>query len=127
MMRHLAEHLPASQLCYLDASKVETPAGVLSELDLLTADGERLGTIEGVVIEAQARRVRYFDVHSSRWFHRRRFLLEADELAQLEPERKALRVRADSRVQEIRDLDARALRRFCDADVLAALFPPRAA
>jgi hypothetical protein len=126
-MRHHAGHPPISQLCYLDASKVETPAGLLSKLDLLTADGKPFGSIEGVVIEAAARRVRYFDVQSSKWFRRRRYLLEADQLAQLEPQRKALRLRAESEVAEVQDLDTGTLRRFSDDDLLTALFSSRAA
>lgn len=126
-MQHYAEHPPTSQLCYLDASKVETPAGVLSELNVLTADGEPLGSIAGVVIEATARRVRYFEVQSSRWFRRRRYLLEIDELAHLDPERKALRLRPDCDMQDGADLDAGALRRFGDDDLVSAMFASRAA
>jgi hypothetical protein len=126
-MRHNAEQSPISEFCYLDASRVESPAGVLSELDLLSADGRPLGSIQGVVIEAAARRVRYFDVQSSGWFRRRRYLLEADQLAQVEPGRKALRLRVDSNVEEVQDLDAAALRQFSDDDLIAALFPSRAA
>jgi uncharacterized protein YrrD len=93
----------------------------------LSADGRPLGSIQGVVIEAAARRVRYFDVQSSGWFRRRRYLLEADQLAQVEPGRKALRLRVDSNVEEVQDLDAAALRQFSDDDLIAALFPSRAA
>jgi hypothetical protein len=125
-MRH-HEPPPTSQLCYLEASKVETPAGVLSELDLLNCDGKPLGSIEGVVIEAAARRIRYYDVQVSTWFRRRRYLLEADQLAQLEPERRAVRLRTNSEEAQVRDLDAGALRRYSDDDLLAALFSSHAA
>lgn len=127
-MRQKAEHPPISELCYLNASKVESPVGPLSDLDLLTSEGKPLGSIEGVVIESAARRVRYFDVQSSGWLRRRRYLLEADQLAHLEPEQKALRLRVDvTDLEEVEDLDASALRRFSDEDMLAALFSPRAA
>jgi hypothetical protein len=71
-MRTEAHRPGLSALCYLDASKVTSPAGVLSELPLLSADGKRLGSIEGVVIEAAARRVRYFEVQLTGWFRHRR-------------------------------------------------------
>lgn len=120
--------LPAtSELSYLDASKVTSPAGVLSELDVLSADGRRLGSIEGVVIDAAARRVRYLSVRSAGWFGRRRYLVQADQLGQIEGERKALRLREDPGNEAVRGLDAAALRTFCDEDLLAAMFPPRAA
>jgi hypothetical protein len=118
------DHPPISELCYLDAANVNSPAGVLSELDVVRANGEQLGSIAGVVIEAAAGRARYFDIRSSGWLRRRHYLVEADQLAQVDPERKMLRLLSDE-VREVRDLGT--LRQFSDDDLLAALFPPRAA
>lgn len=126
-MSNNALHSRTSELCYLVASKVESPAGVLSDLSVLTADGKPLGTVAGVVIEPAARRVRYYDVQSTGWFRRRHYLLEADQLVQLEGERKAVRLRAKDEVREVRNLDPRALRPFSDDDLLAAMFSPHAA
>jgi hypothetical protein len=106
---------------------VTSPAGLLSELDLLTPDGRRLGTIKGVVIEAAARRVRYFDVQPSGWFNRRRFLMEADQLARLEPVGNALRLRVPPSADTMRPFDPSDLRRYSVDDVIAALCAPRAA
>ena len=120
--------LPAtSELSYLDASKVTSPAGVLSELDVLSADGRRLGSIEGVVIDAAARRVRYLSARLAGWFSHRRYLVHADQLAQIEGERKTLRLRVDLGNEAVHDLDAAALREFSDKDLLAAIFSPCAA
>lgn len=120
--------LPAtSELSYLDASKVTSPAGVLSGLEVLSAQGQRLGSIEGIVIDAAARRVRYLSVRSSGWFGGRRYLVPADQFGQIEGERKALRLWGDLRNEAVHGLDAAALRRFSDEDLLAAMFPPRAA
>ena len=116
-----------SELSYLDASKVTSPAGVLSELDVLNAEGRRLGSIEGVVIDATARRVRYLSVRSAGWFGRQRYLVLADQLGQIENERKALRLRVDLGNEAVHGLDTAALREFSDDDLLAAMFPPRAA
>ena len=98
-----------------------------SELDVLSAEGRRLGSIEGVVIDAAARRVRYLSVRSSGWFSRRRYLVAADEVGQIEGERKALRLRVDLRQEAVPDLEAAGLREFSDDDLLAAMFAPRAA
>jgi hypothetical protein len=128
VMHTEAQPSGSSELTYLDASRVTSPVGVLSNLSLLAADGEPLGTIEGVVIDAAARRVRYFEVQSkSGWFGRRRYLLEADQLAQVEPERNALRLRIDHRRAQVHDLDSSALRDFSDDDLLTAMFRPRVA
>lgn len=120
------QHPPMSELCYLDAAHVNSPAGVLSELDVVTVDGEQLGNIAGVVIEAAARRARYLDIRSSGWLRRRRYLVEADQLAQVDPERKMLRL-LSADVREVLDLDTAVLRQFSDDDLLAVLFPTRAA
>jgi len=126
-MRNDPEVPAISELSYLDASKVSSPAGALSELDVLSAEGRRLGSIEGVVIDAAARRVRYLSVRSSSWFGRRRYIVAADQLGQIEGERKALRLRVDLRDEAVPGLEAAALREFSDDDLLAALFAPRAA
>ena len=117
---------PISELCYLDAAHVESPGGVLSELDVVAANGKQLGSIAGVVIEAAAGRARYFDIRSSGWLRPRRYLVEAEQLAQVDPERKVLRL-LSADVMEVRDLDTAVLRQFSDDDLLAALFPTRAA
>ena len=118
---------PTSELSYLNASKVTSPAGVLSELDVLGPDGRRLGCIEGVVIDAAARRVRYLAVRLAGWFGRRRYLLQADQLGSIEGERRALRLRADLGDEAGPALDAAALHEFSDDDLLAAMFSPSAA
>jgi hypothetical protein len=122
----MPNHPPISELCYLDAANVNSPAGVLSELDVVTVSGERLGSIAGVVIEAAARRARYFNIRSSGWLHRRHYLVDANQLAQVDPERKELRLLSDE-VREVPDLGTAVLRQFSDDDLLAALFSSRAA
>lgn len=126
-MRHDDQLADTSELSYLEASKVSSPAGVLSELDVLSAEGQPLGKIEGVVIDAAAGHVLYLSVRSSSWFGRGRYLVHIDQLGQIERERKALRLRVDLRDEAVQGLDAVALRRFSDEDVVAAMFPTRAA
>ena len=126
-MRTDAQLSPNSELSYLDASRVISPAGALSELNVLSAEGRRLGSIEGVVIDAAARQVRYLAVRLSGWFGRRRYLVEADHLGQIEAERKALRLRGDLRNEAVHDVDTAALRTFSDDDLLDIMFSPGAA
>ncbi|HUE85440.1 MAG TPA: PRC-barrel domain-containing protein [Vicinamibacterales bacterium] len=115
-----------SELCYLDAKNVSSPAGLLSELELVTPEGKPIGSVAGVVIDAAAGRVRYLDVQSSGWLRGRRYLVEADHLAQVDAEQKVLRL-LESDLTEVRGLDPAALHPFSDDDLLAALFPTRAA
>jgi hypothetical protein len=52
-------------------------------------------------------------------------LLEADQLAQVEPDGKALRLCVNVKGKEVADLDPATLRDFSDDDLLLAMFPPR--
>jgi sporulation protein YlmC with PRC-barrel domain len=126
-MENDAELSATSGLSYLDASKVISPAGALSELNVLSTEGRRLGSIEGVVIDAAARQVRYLAVRLSGFFGRRRYLVEADHLGQIEAEHKALRLRGDLTNEAVHDVDTAALRTFSDDDLLDAMFSPGAA
>ena len=114
-----------SSLCYLDAAHVDSPGGMLSDFHVVSASGEQLGTIAGVVIEPAARRARYLDVQSG-GFRRRHYLVEADYLAQVDVERKELRL-LSAEVAEVDHGDGARFRPFSDNDLLTALFAPRAA
>lgn len=120
-----SRHQPHSELSYLEAVAVSSPAGVLSEFDVVTASGERLGRIAGVVIDAAARRARYLDVQSH-GLRRRRYLVEADQPAQVDAERKQLRLlSADG--SEVHHRRSQRFRPFSEEDLLAALFSRHAA
>lgn len=115
----------SSPLCYLDAAHVGSPAGLLSELHVVSATGEQLGSIAGVVIEPAARRARFLDVQSD-GFDRRHYLVEADYLAQVDAERKELRL-LSGEVTEVHHGDSARFRPFSEDDLLTAMFAPRAA
>ena len=115
----VASRETSSDLCYLDAARVKSPAGVLSEFDVVTAAGERVGSIAGVVIEAAARRARYLDVRSH-GLRRRRYLLPADHLAQLDSRRKELRLLTAEVPEPDRRAESR-FRPFSDDDLVAAV------
>jgi hypothetical protein len=120
----LSRDEPPSELCYLDAARVSSPAGVLSEFDVVTASGEQVGSIAGVVIEAGAGRARYLDVQSHEL--RRHYFVQADHLAQVDSDRKQLRL-LGTEVPEVDVLGSAPFRPFSDADLMAALFSSRAA
>ena len=109
-----------TDLCYLNASKVESPAGALGHLDVQTEDGEQIGALDGVLIEPTARRIRYYVVALSRRFGRRRYLLPADAPAQLDS--KALRFLDPLALQSCREFRTGDVREFSDTDVLSAMF-----
>ena len=115
----------SSELCYLEAAHVSSPAGVLADFAVVTASGEPLGSIAGVVIEAAARRARYLDVRSH-GLRRQRYLVPADQPAQVDSVRKQLRLLTDEAPQT-HDPGSARFRPFSDEDLVAAVFASRAA
>ena len=114
-------------LRYLDADAVECPVGKLQGLSLFSQDDETLGTIDGVLIDPTTRQLRYYVVDASRLFNRRRYLVSAESPAVVLPEHKALRVDVPADSIERQRFDARAVPRFSDDDLLAAMFAHRPA
>ena len=114
-----------SALCYLDAAHVDSPAGMLSDFNVVTSAGEQLGSIAGVVIEPAARRARFLDVQAD-GLRGRHYLVEADYLGQVDIERKQLRLLSEE-MPEVHHCDSASLRRFSDDDLLTAMFARRAA
>jgi hypothetical protein len=118
----------AETMCYLDASRIQSPAGALDGVDLRGREDEKLGQIAGVLIDPQARRLRYFVVKSSGWFRPRRYLLPIEAPARIDPEGHAVRVTLSSgELARCEEFDRGSIREFGDEDVMAALFSDRAA
>lgn len=117
-----------SQLRFLEASRVGSPAGDLGSLQLHSQADEPLGTLNGVLIDPAARQVRYFVVETPGWFRSRKYLVPADYTAKVEPERRTLRLDlAADDLQTLDEFDGRAVREFSDEDTVAAMFAERVA
>ena len=110
-----------NSLRYLDADAVECPSGKLEGLTVFSKDDETLGVIKGVLIDPMTRQLRYYVINAARMFNRRRYLVPADTPAVMLPEG-ALRVEALSDNIERQRFDSRAVPRFSDDDLLAAMF-----
>lgn len=115
-----------SDLCYLAARNVEIPAGKLADLEVRTRDEEKLGDVDGVIIEPSARRVRYLVVKTGR-FRKGRYLLPVENLPQLDRSCHALRLHEPACEIEREAFDAESVRPFTDEDVITVMFAPTAA
>jgi hypothetical protein len=73
----MTETTYAARLRYLDATDVNTAAtgAALDGMRVEGPDGERIGTVDGFIIDAAARRVPYVVVDAGGWFTSRRLLL----------------------------------------------------
>jgi hypothetical protein len=111
------------ELCYLEASRVESPAGDLSGVTLQTQAHETLGTLDGVLINPTERRLRYFVVETPGWFRSRRRLISADHLVCVESDRNTLRVDVNpADVAALDEFDFKSVREFSSDDAIAAMF-----
>lgn len=113
-----------TQLRYLDASRVDSPSGALSQVGVETADGEQIGGVDGVLIDPAARRICFYVIAFRRWLGRpRRYLLPADQPAVLEPHRKALRLQiGQAALQACQEFRNQTVPAFSDDDLLSAVF-----
>jgi hypothetical protein len=114
-------------LCYLDAQNVEIPAGKLADLEVCSRDDEKLGDVDGVLIEPSARRVRYFVVKSSGWFKTGRYLVPVEDLARVDCNQHVLRIETPASELPRQAFMPEAVRPFTDEDVVTVMFAPTAA
>lgn len=111
------------KLCYLDASKLDSPVGALTHLDLKGADDRLLGVLDGIVIDPTERKLRYFVVKSNGWLSRRRYLVPADGAARVERDLGELRLEVDSDdLSDYEEFTAGSVRDFSDDDLIAGMF-----
>jgi uncharacterized protein YrrD len=114
-------------LCYLEAQNVELPAGRLAGLEVCSRDDEKLGDIDGVLIEPSARRIRYLVVKSPGWFRKGRYLVPVQDVARLEKDQNVIRIEAPAAEVPRETFTPDAVRPFTDEDVVTVMFAPHAA
>lgn len=68
----------ASRLRYLDADDLDDSEVDFDDLDVYGTDGEKLGELDGFLVEPTAARVLYLVVDSGGWFTSRRLLLPVE-------------------------------------------------
>src|SRR5512144_998553 len=64
-----------TQLRYIDAGNVNTPAGRLGHAVLVSPTNASLGRLDGILIDPAARKVCYYVVKSPDWLTSRHYLL----------------------------------------------------
>lgn len=120
-----APNTSAENLCYLSAGHVESPGGTLADLDLCNGEDESVGTVDGVLIDAPTRRVRYFVVKfrpSSG-----RFLLPADAIVSVDSNAHVARLETPGDDLRVLPFDPRRARPFSEDDAITAMLAPHAA
>ena len=112
-----------SLLCFLDVSKVRTSIGDLNGVNLCDPYDEELGSLKGVLIEAAARRVRYFVVEVAAQSRTHCYLVPADDPVTVQEDRRTLRVGSNA-ADLIRsgEFNIDSVRPYSDDDLMAAMF-----
>lgn len=118
-----------STLRYIDAAKVQGPAGALGDVNLCDMNDHPIGSLEGVLVDPVERRLCFYVVGSAgRRGGRRHYLLPTEWPAQVAADGKALRIDADQRdLAACDEVEASDMRPYSDDDFLASLFRPRVA
>jgi hypothetical protein len=133
----------AARLRYLDANDVDDSVVDYDALDVTGPDGDKLGDLDGFIVDAEAGRVYYIVIDTGGWFRTKQLLLPVGH-ATLDPDGKALRVDVTrgalgrypdferSRFQEFSDEDlrifeSRTVEACCPEEEPAASESPRQA
>jgi hypothetical protein len=107
----------ASRLRYLDADDVDDSVVDYDGLEVIGPDGDKVGDVEGFIVDAQAARVHYVVVDSGGWFRSRRFLLPVGH-ATIGRDRTCLRVDVTKNaLSQYPEFDEDRFREFSDDDL----------
>jgi PRC-barrel domain protein len=113
----------STELCYLEAGKVQGRLGDLEGMTLSSDTDEALGTLDGVVIDPAERRLRYFVVQRRGWLRSRRYLVPADQPAQISDDSRTLRVPVHpAQLAACEEFDGESIPEFSDDHLITALF-----
>ena len=110
----------ASRLRYLDAGDVDDSVVDFDGLDVRGRDNEKLGDIDGFVVDVTSGRVLYAVIDSSGWFTTRRFLLPIGHATIVDRADAALRVDVPkAALQKYPRFDEDRFQELSDADLCA--------
>jgi hypothetical protein len=114
--------MTTTQLCYIDASRVYGPTGDLGQLDVRGRANERLGTIDGVLIDPEDRRLCFYVLDVPGW-RAHRCLLPADAAARVDREENTLRLELEREdLKDCEEFDMSSFREFTPEDAIAPTF-----
>ena len=107
----------ASRLRYLDAVDVDDSVVDFDGLDVRGRDGDKLGVVDGFIVDLASGRVLYIVVDSGGWFRSRRFLAPIGH-AIVDQGRRALALDiSKERLQNYPEFDEDRFSAFTDADL----------
>jgi hypothetical protein len=116
---------PNAALRFIEADRVETPAGRLNGFTVVSPTDAQLGTVDGVVIDPSERQVCYYVLKTSNRFLTHRYLIPLLP-ARLEAAHHTLHVDLEpDQLSNFPLARPQSFPRFSDADVVEAMFAKR--
>ena len=111
-----------ARLSYLDAESVRGPFRTYRDFSVSNDEDGDLGQLDGIVVDAEARRVRYLVVAAGGTFSRRRYLLPFSP-TRIDARRHTLCVEAHKAdLVRCAKFEPRAFHRYSDDDLVNAMF-----
>src|SRR5207247_955881 len=118
---HFAMEAHPSRLRYIDADRVDTPAGRLVDTLVISPSRGTLGKLAGFVIDPIGRQVRGYVIESRGWLSSKRYLVPPVP-ARLDRIRHALEVDLDADLGQLDEMKPHTFPRYSEEDLIAALF-----
>ena len=113
-------------LRFIEADRVDTPAGRLNGFTLVSPTDVQLGKVDGVLVDPAQRQVCFYVVKTPGRFLAHRYLLPMMP-AHLEPERRTLQVDVEpAELRTFPETDPESFSKFSDVDAVEAMFAKRA-
>ena len=108
----------AARLCYLEASRVMGPAGLLTACDVRTRHDQPIGSVDGVLIDPAEGKLRYFVIETPGSVDHRRYLFPVESEATMNGN--ALRLDMETgEFAELDEFDSTSVRDFTEEDAIA--------
>src|SRR5688572_1901271 len=107
----------AARLRYLDADDVDDSVVDFDGLDVRGRDGEKLGDVNGFIVDLASGRVLYVVVDSGGWFRSRRFLAPIGHAAVDQGRRALMLDITRDRLHDYPEFDEGRFSEFSDADL----------
>ena len=109
-----------SQLRFIEAERIETPAGRLEGAVVVTPT-EKLGKLDGMLVDPIELRVQYYVIESSENAEPRRHYLVPSTLTRMDRQRRALELDLENdQIDRFDDVAPDTFTRFADDDLAAA-------
>jgi uncharacterized protein YrrD len=109
------------RLCDLKSDQIRGPLKSFNHVEVKGRDNENIGRLDGIIIDAAARRMQYFVVEQG-FLHRRRYLLPLSP-ASVDTDMNVLRMDVDETdVSTCERFDPLTYHRYSDEDLIDALF-----